>query len=136
METTEKRVLHTPGPWKTRVGPITSSMEQMSYGHEVVIGGKPWMVAITHQRPFDHIHKSDPHHDGIVTHTGIGRREPDLTPHPNARLIAAAPSMLAALQLQHQNFTRQNLNPDINHLGDDDHEAWKAITDAISLATT
>ncbi len=53
---------------------------------------------------------------------------------PRCCLEQAAPALLAACQLQDKNFIRQNLYPNINHLGDDDHEAWQAITAAIAEA--
>lgn len=39
--------------------------------------------------------------------------------------------LVEAAELQVQNFKRQNLSPDINNLGDDDHEAWKALVSAL-----
>lgn len=44
----------------------------------------------------------------------------------DARLIAAAPELLAAARLVDAAFS---------HLGDDDHEAWAAIRAAIAKAT-
>lgn len=43
----------------------------------------------------------------------------------------AVQKLLDAAKLQVQNFRRQNLYPDINNLGDDDHEAWAALQAAI-----
>jgi len=49
-------------------------------------------------------------------------------------LIAAAPDLLYAAKLAALNFSRQNLHPDVNFLGDDDHEAWTALNAAIAKA--
>ena len=44
----------------------------------------------------------------------------------------AQQELLDAAKLQVQNFHRQNLYPEINNLGDDDHEAWGALSAAIA----
>ena len=52
----------------------------------------------------------------------------------NADLIAAAPDLLKAARLAVLNFRRLNAHPDVNFLGDDDHEAWTALSRAIAKA--
>ena len=47
--------------------------------------------------------------------------------HPNP----AVKELVDAARLQVQNFKRQNLAPEINDLGDDDHEAWTALESAL-----
>ena len=52
----------------------------------------------------------------------------------NARLIAAAPDLLEAAKLTALHFERMNLHPDVNFMGDDEHEAWGALNRAIAKA--
>ena len=52
----------------------------------------------------------------------------------NARLIAAAPDLLDAAKLTALHFERMNLHPDVNFMGDDEHEAWGALNRAIAKA--
>lgn len=56
----------------------------------------------------------------------------------NARLIAAAPELLAALKAVDLVWERQNLPTNAVHgpdcLGDDEHEAWGLVITAIAKA--
>lgn len=50
----------------------------------------------------------------------------------NARLIAAAPDLLAALKFVEQYFMRSNASG--NFLGDEEHETWRIASEAIDQA--
>ena len=65
-----------------------------------------------------------PHDDWVTLCIGISRI---IDQHQ----LPAVKELVYAAQLQVQNFERQNLYPDINHLGDDDHEAWTALVSAL-----
>ena len=52
----------------------------------------------------------------------------------NGDLIAAAPDLLDAAKLTALHFERMNLHPDVNFMGDDEHEAWGALNRAIAKA--
>jgi len=75
--------------WKTQVVPVSIGLEVTGYAHQVVRGDRTITVTHHEHRNFDHIHKEDVG-GGYVRKKGIGRREPDLTPHPEAVLIANA----------------------------------------------
>jgi hypothetical protein len=55
-----------------------------------------------------------------------------LTPE-NARLIAAAPELYEAARLACQVFARGNEPPN-DWMGDDEHEAWRVLEDAMKKA--
>jgi hypothetical protein len=60
---------------------------------------------------------------------------PDVRINPgDAALIAAAPDLLEAAKLTALHFERMNLHPDVNFMGDDEHEAWGALNRAIAKA--
>lgn len=44
------------------------------------------------------------------------------------------PALVAALELVDEVWHRANLHPEINFLGDDEHEAWSAVRAALALA--
>lgn len=51
----------------------------------------------------------------------------------NARLVAAAPDLHAACRLAHLMFQRKNTSTaEGDFMGDDEHEAWRAITGALA----
>jgi hypothetical protein len=52
--------------------------------------------------------------------------------HPDAHLIAAAPDLYAALALVEQHFQRNQVSG--NFQGDDEHEAWTAVSAALKKA--
>jgi hypothetical protein len=52
----------------------------------------------------------------------------------DARLIAAAPDLLEAAKLTVLAFNRANTDDDTNWLGDDEHEAWTALSKAVDKA--
>ena len=93
------RVEQMTSAWTTRVTQSSHGLESSGYAHEVVVPGHLLPITIVHtwQQNYDHIH-TEPLGDGYVRQTGIGRRKPDLTPHPLALLIAATPDLLAALE--------------------------------------
>lgn len=95
----------TPGPWTTRVIPAALGLKRTGYVHQVTIGGMDYTVAHHSHQNYDHIHKEDIG-GGYARSIGIGRREPDLTPHPDARLIAAAPDLYSTLEraIEHLKF--------------------------------
>ncbi|MEN8198079.1 MAG: methyltransferase [Pseudomonadota bacterium] len=80
---------HTPEPWETRVIPASGGLECTGYAHQIVKGGREYTVAFSDHQNWDYIHK-EKLPDGYVRSVGIGKREPDLTPHPDARRIVAA----------------------------------------------
>lgn len=88
---------HTPGPWTTKVICCSVSLERTGYAHQVVIGNCEHTVAHTDHENWEYIHREQLP-DGYVRETGIGRREPDITPHPDACLAAAAPTLLEACE--------------------------------------
>ena len=53
---------------------------------------------------------------------------------PSSPQGLAAKQVVEAAELQVLNFERQNLHPETNFLGDDDHEAWTALTRALDAA--
>jgi hypothetical protein len=57
-----------------------------------------------------------------------------MTWEANGRLIKAAPDLLKAAKLTALHFERMNLHPDVNFMGDDEHEAWSALRTAIAKA--
>jgi hypothetical protein len=59
---------------------------------------------------------------------------PDAEDEATARLIAAAPTLLAAAKLTALHFERNQASG--NFQGDDEHEAWSALSKAIALAET
>ena len=75
--------------WTTRVIPVSVGLEETGYAHQVVSGDREITVTHTTHQNYDHIHaeRLDRFYVRLV---GIGRREPDLTPHPEAEIIAAA----------------------------------------------
>jgi hypothetical protein len=83
--------------WTTRVIPVSIGLHETGYAHQVVNGDRE--ITVTHHthRNYDHIHeeKLDRYYSRW---TGIGPREPDLTPHPEAVAVAAALNVLAQPQ--------------------------------------
>lgn len=69
--------------------------------------------------------------EGVVRY--YVRHDPPEIQMMNARLIAAAPDLLAAAKLAAMNFTRIQ-HADSRDLFDDDHEAWTALDKAIAKA--
>lgn len=87
----------SPGPWSVVVEPASVSIDETSYSHQVVIGKHTHTVAITTHQNYDAVHET-PLWNGCSRFVGVGRRDPDLTPHPDARLIAAAPELYDVLK--------------------------------------
>jgi hypothetical protein len=83
--------------WEARVIPVSIGLETTGYAHQVVNGNRE--ITVTHHthRNYDHIH-SEPSQLGYPyeKQSGIGRREPDLTPHPEAIAVANALNALEA----------------------------------------
>lgn len=76
--------------WTTRVIPVSSSLYETGYAHEVVNDdGREITVWHHRHRNYEHIHE-ERLGGGYVRHTGIGPIPPDLTPHPDAVKIANA----------------------------------------------
>jgi hypothetical protein len=77
--------------WKIEVVPVAHGLEYTGYAHKVVNGTREITVAHHEHRNYEHIH-TEPSQLGhlYVKRVGVGRREPDLTPHPDAVKIAAA----------------------------------------------
>lgn len=75
--------------WTTRVIPVSIGLEETGYAHQVVNGHRE--ITVTHHthRNWEHIHEVRLP-DGLYQRTGMCRREPDLTAHPDAVKIAAA----------------------------------------------
>lgn len=91
---------HTPGPWKIVVEPVSHSLKETGYAHQVMIPGNYLPVTVAHHQHtnWDHIY-TERFCGDYVRQTGEGSRPPDLTPHPDAVLIAAAPDLLAILEV-------------------------------------
>lgn len=92
----------TPGPWTIAVKPVSHSLEVTGYAHQVMIPGNCLPLTVAHHthRNWNHIH-TERLCNGHVRYTGHGARQPDLTPHPDAFLIAAALDLLVALEVAH-----------------------------------
>jgi len=75
--------------WEVRVVPVSVGMEETGYAHQVVKGSRS--ITVTHHthRNYDHIARRSLG-NGYSQFTGVGRREPDLTPHPEAVAVANA----------------------------------------------
>lgn len=102
---------HTPGPWEDSSLPGV----KIFAGNMTICDVRGW---------------------GYLTGAG-GLRLPDeeaiAIQCANARLIAAAPDLLAAAQLAVLNFKRSQASG--NFQGDDEHESWSALNAAIAKAT-
>lgn len=85
--------------WTATVEAVSLGLEQTGYAHQIRIPGTflPITVAHTQHQNYDYIHQEDIG-NGYFRYTGIGRREPDLTPVYLARLIAAVPEMKAYVE--------------------------------------
>jgi hypothetical protein len=77
--------------WKPQVVRVSVGLESSGYAHQVTNGDRVITVAHHEHRNYDHIH-TEPSELGrvYVKKVGVGRRDPDLTPHPDAVKIAAA----------------------------------------------
>lgn len=75
--------------WEAVVVPVSFGLEETGYAHQVVNGSRT--ITVTHHRHqnYDHI-VSHNIGNGYVRSEGVGKREPDLTPHPEAVAVAAA----------------------------------------------
>ncbi len=76
--------------WTPKVECVSVGLAESGYAHQVVhADGRA--ITVTHHthRNYDHIHV-EALIGGRVRRTGIGPREPDLTPHPDAVKIANA----------------------------------------------
>ena len=73
--------------WTTRVIPSSYGLRETSYAHQVICDGREITVRHTSHKNYDHIitRKLDREY---VENTGVGYRQPDLTPHPEAVAIA------------------------------------------------
>lgn len=74
--------------WKVIVEPVSLGLETTGYAHMVVKGSRS--ITVTHHTHQNYDHIITRNIDGLVLQEGVGRREPDLTPHPEAVAIANA----------------------------------------------
>lgn len=76
-------------PWTTRVICVSVGLEESGYAHSRPDGRRE--ITVTHHthRNYDHIHV-EPIDRTYGRFIGIGPRKPDLTPHPEAVVIANA----------------------------------------------
>jgi hypothetical protein len=83
--------------WTPRVICVSVGLDESGYAHQVVNGNR--QITVTHHthRNYDCIDTKDIG-GGYVRRTGIGRREPDLTPHPECFVIANALNAALAAQ--------------------------------------
>lgn len=80
--------------WKAIVEPVACGLHSTGYAHKVVNGDRSITVTHHEHQNFDHI-VTTPISRFYVQQYGVGRREPDLTPHPEAIAVAAALNNLA-----------------------------------------
>lgn len=75
--------------WAIKVVPVSIGLQKTCYAHQVVKGHRS--ITVTHHthQNYDYIHKTQIERS-LFESTGIGRREPDLTPHPEAVCIMNA----------------------------------------------
>jgi hypothetical protein len=82
--------------WEPRVVPVSIGLETTGYAHQVVNGER--VITVTHHEHQNyaviHTEPSELGHP-YVKRVGIGRREPDLTPDPEAVAVANALNDLA-----------------------------------------
>lgn len=79
--------------WETKVIVASVGLEETGYAHQVVKGPRTITVSHHSHRNYDHI-VTRQLGNGYVEQRGVGRREPDLTPSPEAMVIADALNML------------------------------------------
>jgi len=124
---------HTPGPWTVEVRAASVGLEETDYCHLVKKGIHEYSVACTTQKNFEHIvHKDLP--NGYVESSGVGRIAHDLTPHPDAILIAAAPDLLSALNGLLQMYVAFINSGDAGNWNPEDESQVKAARAAIAKA--
>lgn len=107
---------HTPGPWKARFSE-SGGYDCMTHAWWVMAGIRTVadLDLGSYGQPRCHFEFRSPEAEA------------------NARLIAAAPTLLDAARLSEQNYARtQHGNPEL--MGDDEHEAWTALRAAIAKA--
>lgn len=81
--------------WKAIVTPSSQGLETTGYAHKAVKGNRE--ITVTHHwhQNYDRIDKKLIDRS-LYEFTGVGRREPDLTPHPEAIAVADALNALEA----------------------------------------
>ena len=75
--------------WTVQVVAVSCGLRETGYAHQVVNGDRT--ITVTHHthQNYAYIHKQDLDRT-YCRWTGVGRREPDLTPHPEAIAVANA----------------------------------------------
>lgn len=75
--------------WIAQVIPVSIGLEETGYAHQVANGSRT--ITVTHHthRNYDHIVTRDLG-NGYVEQKGVGKRKPNLTPHPEAVAVADA----------------------------------------------
>ncbi len=108
---------HTPGPWQ--VG-FSDGSGRDDHGYSITAGDHPAIQDISN----------------VVTVVLSGRDNwgsvMGVDNEANANLISAAPDLLEAARITVLNFERSDASD--NFLGDDEHEAWTALSKAITKA--
>jgi hypothetical protein len=81
-------------PWEAKVVPSSIGLDYTGYAHMAVNGSRTITVTHHSHQNYDHIVTRDIG-NGLVESRGVGKRKPDLTPHPEALAVVNALNAMA-----------------------------------------